>query len=156
MEGKSNASTEITFKLGFFNLDGFWKAMRSGEFLNTILEFDSLCVVETWIKNGDNINITGYKFSRKATRNKNKKGRQSGGIGFRIKENYLNHCETKDFGTGESLWLIKKKSKVPFNMIIRVIYQPPLISNFYDTNLYKNLEHEINYLLEKFPGYEIC
>ena len=114
-------------------------------------------MVETWINNSDNINITGYKFLGKATRNKSKKGRQSGEIGFIIKENYLNHCETKDFGTGENLWLIIKKSKVTFNMIIGVVSIPtPIYSNYYDTNLYKNLEHEINYLLEKFPDYEIC
>ena len=40
-------------------------------------------------------------------------------------------------------------------MIIGVVYQPPINSKHYEVNLYKNLEHEINELLENFPNYDI-
>ena len=59
-------------------------------------------------------------------------------------------------GTGENLWLIIKESKTTTNMIIGVVYQPPINSKYYEVNLYKNLEHEINKLLKNFPDYDIC
>ena len=56
-------------------MDGIYKALRSGEFLKIIKEYDILGVVETWINKGTDIDITGYKFIGKASRNKNQKSR---------------------------------------------------------------------------------
>ena len=73
MEGKQNTYLEIILKLGFANVDGIYKALRSGEFLKIFKEYDILGVVETWINKGTDMNITGYNFIGKASRKKSEK-----------------------------------------------------------------------------------
>ena len=76
-------SRSDTLKIGAFNCHGLKDKIDYPDFLKLALKMDVLGVSETWLKNGDQISLPGFKFfpiNRKVS-----KGAPRGGIGIFIK-----------------------------------------------------------------------
>ena len=142
MEGIGYNKTDVVLKFGFVNVDRFWKSMRTGDLYRSLIEYDILGLGKTLLVNYEDIKVSGFKLLGKSCHSKGKKGRQPGGIGVLIKDNWKEFCKIRDFGKGENFWRVLNNEEAKMSIIIGIVCQPPYSIKNYDINLFNNLESE--------------
>ena len=127
------------------------------------LSYDVVCVVETFFKNDDNLELNGYKwYGQNRTMLHSRASRGSGGLGFLVKLDILSYFDCGVIDSDQEgvliLQLINKVSQ--FKICLYAIYLPPERSmrgrnpdSFFEYLLnkcYMYSDHDINIIMGDF------
>ena len=142
--------------MGFVNVEGIWNAINNGELLYISKSYDLLGLAETWWDGKTSIQIKGCTFIGKSRGKRYLKGRNPGGIGFLVKNEWERYIEVINTKHEEWLCIALTIEESKIYIIFGVIYQHPISSNLHNENLYVNLEEELYNIMGKYNNYELC
>ena len=115
--------------------------MIEQEFLNFLSNFNIVCMVETWLGEGEKFKIDGYSTLTKNRKKRGKRGRMAGGIAILIGENRGLDFETVNNSVEEVLWVKIKTKNLKFSL--GVIYKHPVGSVYWERGTLNDIE-EVN------------
>ena len=117
------------------------------DFLLTTSNIDILLLTETWSHIDNDINIPGFKafVSEITVPNTNRASRLSGGLALLIKTKLENHISIVK-KTNNTIWckISKEILNTEQNLYLGGIYIPPEKSNYFDNEIFDQLELDIN------------
>ncbi len=135
----------------FLNTCGLKTRCQYPEFIHVLNDCDLFCVSETKLDPFDVISIPNFTFFSKPR--KQKTARKSGGIGIFVKNNLLGHVINLNTDCEYVSWLKVCKSYTHIDdIIIGVLYIPPIQSPFYNDDQMMQLELEITKICSSYSS----
>ena len=75
-------------KFKSFNVEGLHNKLNDNNFVNSLIKYDFITLVETWLPEKSTVNISGYYVFNKHRLKSKKAKRHSGGISVLIRKPY--------------------------------------------------------------------
>ena len=124
------------------NCCGVKLRLQYPEFCHLVCNQDIICLQETKTDDLDTIELPGYIFKMK---NRQKIGRQSGGMILAHKESLENYIELLDIESKYVLWFKVSSKLVNLNedVIFGNVYIPPEGSPYFQPDTFDQIENEI-------------
>ena len=113
------------------------------DFTDCFTDYDILCYVETKLDNTDIVSLPGFECISQPR--KEFSFRRSGGVALFIKSEIAKFCKLKPSESDYIMWVHIDKHLIDTdeNLILGIIYVPPIQSRFYNDDELSKLENEI-------------
>lgn len=99
------AKCKERLKLLSWNVFGLGEKLKDRDFVNTIIDYDMVCLTETWLSAQSDVNLKGFRCIKRPRNKRRKKGRRSGGIILYFKKWLSNGIKEISKSHEDLLWV---------------------------------------------------
>ena len=137
-------------KILSWNTNGLKNKLECPDTCTYFKSFDILCLSETWLRNHEEVNLSGYNYYHVIRPRTNNARRNSGGISIFYK-NHLHIEVLKDFVTDTHIWCTLP-IKTDEHILLCTVYIPPENSDYANSCVFNQLEEDMVALETIFPS----
>ena len=130
--------------------------MGEGELFYQLNDLDMLGVVETWMGEGEEIELEEHIYEGKVRKKIGGRGRHPGGVGVFMKKTIMKKIKVEKTRMDELMWVMYSYGGRNEILAIGIIYNHPVGSKYYNERFYVELDEEINRIKTKFKEAQIC
>jgi hypothetical protein len=145
------SSVAGSLKVGFINIEGLKRKINNKDFLD-LLKANVFGLAESWAR-FETYNMEGYTRYIKGRNKTAKFGRKPGGSVVYVKNSISKKVIEIPTEMKEVIWIeVKDKTSPCIKVCISFIYKAPQNLRWYNPNFTKELEGDINNLMDSYPN----